>query len=131
MKAIQHLAMNCRDIRRSEAFYAKHFGFRRARTFNAGTGGEFVLIRLGATCLELFAAPAGAPAVEGEPAVGFKHLAFEVPDLEAMRKQLAADGVAVGDTIDCTSILSGMKVCFFKDPDGNLLEIMQGYKDQV
>jgi catechol 2,3-dioxygenase-like lactoylglutathione lyase family enzyme len=34
-----HVAFNCRDVPRQERFYAKHFGFKRSRTFNRGTPG--------------------------------------------------------------------------------------------
>lgn len=131
MSAVQHLALNCKDVKRQEAFYSRHFGFRRARVFNANTPGEFVLLRLGTVCLELFPAKAEAKADIGkEQPIGFKHLAFEVPDLEAAIAELKADGIEPGPIIDCSKILAGMRVCFFDDPDGNRLELMQGYKDQ-
>lgn len=130
MTAVQHIALNCMDIRKQEAFYRKHFGFRRSRTFNAGRADEFVMVRLGDTRLELFTAEAGkAGARGGEQAVGFKHLAFEVPDIDAAVKNLNADDIRTGDVIDCSSSVPGLRVCFFPDPEGNQIEIMQGYKD--
>jgi hypothetical protein len=27
-------------------------------------------------------------------------------------------------------VVKGMKVCFFNDPEGNRLELMEGYQDQ-
>jgi glyoxylase I family protein len=65
MSAVQHVAMNCRDLRVQERFYTKHFGFRRARVFNAGTPGEFIMLRLDATCLELFQVGAEAKSARG------------------------------------------------------------------
>lgn len=56
MNVIQHIAFNCRDLKAQEQFYVKHFGFHRCRTFNAGTPGEFLMLRLGSACLELFPA---------------------------------------------------------------------------
>ena len=132
MNSVHHIALNCRDRAALEAFYTRHFGFRRARVFNAGTPNEFVMLRLGATCLELFQAKPGDVAQRGgEQTIGFKHLAFEVPDIEAAVRQLAADGVQVDKIIDCTALLPGLKVCFFNDPDGNRLELMQGWRDQT
>ena len=131
MNAVQHMALNCKDVKRQEAFYSRHFGFRRARVFNANTPGEFVLLRLGTVCLELFPAKAEALSETGkEQPIGFKHLAFEVPDLEAAIAKLKADGVEPGPIIDCSKVVAGMQVCFFDDPDGNRLELMQGYRDQ-
>lgn len=129
MAAVQHIAFNCVDIRKQEAFYTKFFGLRRSRVFNAGTPNEFVMLRLGNTCIELFSAGPGATVHGGEQAVGFKHLAFEVPDVEAAVARLRADGIPAGDVIDCSGIVAGLRVCFFDDPDGNRVELMQGYKD--
>lgn len=128
MNTVQHIAFNCNDIRRQEQFYTRHFGFRRSRVFNAGTPNEFVMLRLGATCLELFTVCQTARA--GEQSVGFTHLAFEVPDIEAAVDQLHADGVETDDIIDCSGVVPGLRVCFFNDPDGNRVELMQGYEDQ-
>jgi glyoxylase I family protein len=131
MTAVQHIAINCRALREQERFYTKHFGFRRARVFNAGTPDEFIMLRLGSVCLELFSARTPAAAEKGgEQPVGFKHLAFEVPDLGKAIAALKADGIVPGEIHDCASIVKGMRVCFFADPDGNQVELMQGYQDQ-
>lgn len=129
--AVQHIAFNCRNLKSQERFFTKHLGFRRSRVFNAGTPDEFIMLRLGTTCLELFSAPASASSLKAVDApVGFKHLAFEVPDIEATVAGLRADGIATDDIIDCSSIVPGMRICFFNDADGNRIELMQGYKDQ-
>jgi glyoxylase I family protein len=130
MTAVQHIAFNCRDLKAQERFYTKHFGFRRSRVFNAGTPGEFVMLRLGSVRLELFsAAPQPAPARGAEQAVGFKHLAFEVADLDRAIAALQADGIRTDAIIDCSSVVPGMRVCFFDDFDGNRIELMEGYQD--
>ena len=131
MNAVQHIAMNCRDIKAQEAFYTKHFGFRRARVFNHGTPGEFVMLRLGSMCIELFKNPNAGSATGAEQAIGFRHLAFEVKDIEKSVATLQNDGVKVGNVIDCSSIEPGLRVCFFQDPEGNWLELMEGWKDQA
>ena len=131
MIVVQHMAFNCRNLAASERFYTKHFGGRRARVFNAGTPNEFVMLRVGSVCVELFQAGNETKAQTGrEQPVGFKHLAFEVPDLDAAVAALQADGIATDKIIDCSAVVPGMRVCFFNDPDGNRLELMQGYKDQ-
>ena len=131
MKAVQHIALNCRDLHAQEQFYTKHFGFHRARVFNAGRPDEFIMLRLGSTCMELFQAGAVCASDKGgEQPVGLKHIAFEVPHIEEAVRNLNADGIATDEIIDCSSIVKGMKVCFFNDPDGNQLELMQGYQDQ-
>ncbi len=130
MMVIQHFAMNCIDRHRQEALYTKHFGFKRARVFNRDTDGEFVMLRLGGFCLELFDNPDAGEARGGEQAVGFKHLAFEVGNIDQKVAELNAAGVETDAIIDCDAVCRGMRVCFFKDPDGNILEIMEGYQDE-
>ena len=131
MTAVQHIALNCRNHRDQERFYTKHFGFRRARVFNAGKPDEFIILRLGSCCLELFSARNLTASEKGsEQPIGFKHLAFEVPDLEKALAVLKADGIATGEIVDCAAVVPGLRVSFFNDPDGNRLELMQGYQDQ-
>ena len=132
MNAIQHLAINCRDLKAQEQFYTHHFGFRRVRVFNRGTPNEFLMLRLGAACIELFAAPEEARQLLAKPQpVGFSHLAFEVDDLDAAVAKLQAAGIPTDKIIDCSAIITkGARCCFFNDPDGNRLELMQGYQDE-
>jgi glyoxylase I family protein len=130
-KMVQHIALNCRDRIAQEEFYCRHFGFGRARVMEAGTPNEFVMLRLGDTCMELFQARnVPEDAAGGEQPVGFKHLCFEVPDLEAKVKELAAAGYDLDPIIDCSGITPGMAVCFFRDPEGNVLELLQGWQDE-
>ena len=71
---IHHLAFNCRDREAQERFYTRHFGFRRSRVFNEGTPREFVMLRLGATCLELFGTEAGTASGTGGEQIGRAHV---------------------------------------------------------
>jgi glyoxylase I family protein len=131
MNTINHVAMNCRDLAAQEAFYTKHFGFTRARTFHRGEPGEFFLLKLGSLRLELF--PAERSQTEGqkggEQTVGYKHLAFDVPKLEPVIEALKADGIDTDPIIDVGHIVSGFRIVFFRDPEGNILELMEGYQD--
>jgi glyoxylase I family protein len=128
---MHHVALNCKDLGRQEAFYTRHFGFRRVRVHNAGRPDEFVMLQLGATCLELFSAMGEAKTQSsGEQAVGFKHLAFEVPDLDAALADLHSGGIETEEIIDCSPIVLGLRICFCHDPDGNRLELMQQPGDQ-
>ena len=130
MNSVHHIGFNCRDLFASERFYTKHFGFRRARVFNAGKADEFLMLRLGATCIELFQSAADADGNgSGEQAVGYKHLAFEVPELDAAIQALREDGIATDPIIDLTHVVPGLRICFFKDPDGNILELMENWRD--
>ena len=130
MKTVHHIAFNCRDRKAQEAFYSKLLGFRRARTFNKGKPDEFVMLRLGNTCMEFFQAPPAAKGRGGEQPVGYAHLAFEVANLEEAVALAKAGGVKPENIIDCSSSVPGLRICFFNDLEGNRVELMQGWKDE-
>ena len=54
----------------------------------------------------------------GEQAVGFKHLAFEVPDLEASIAKLRAAGIEPGEIIDAGAQRAGPADLLFQRPGG-------------
>ena len=129
MNAVQHVAFGCRNLQATERFYTKHFGFTRARTFNRGQQDEFFLLKLGNTRIELFQA-VDRSCSGAESQVGFRHMAFQVDDLDRAVAGLKADGIKPDNIIDCSGIVPGMRICFFRDPDGNTVELMQGYRDE-
>ncbi len=129
-RAVQHIAFNCKDRIAQEKFYTQHFGCRRVRVFKAGQPDQFVMLRVGDVYLELFQADAAAldqPA--GPQPIGFKHLAFEVADIEATAAALNAHGTETGRIIDSGDQVPGLKVCFLRDPEGNVIELMEGWQD--
>lgn len=130
MIAIQHFALNCRDLKAQVAFFMKHFGFKKARTFRRGEPNEFFMLRLGSFCMEMFQMKDPGDAKGGEQKVGFKHLAFETDDLEGVKARLEADGYKTENIIDCSQFVPGMKIFFFYDNEGNRIELMQGWKDE-
>lgn len=123
MAAIHHIALNCRDRVAQQRFYCDLLGFRLVRRWNPDTPGEFTMIRLGECCLELF--PGGPDARGGEQPVGFKHLALEVVDIQAKTNELKAAGVPVGEIIDVGGNTPNLRIMFFADPEGNVLELME------
>ena len=129
MNIVHHLALNCRDRHAQAAFYAEHFGFKHARLLNAGQPNEFAVLRLGGICMEFFGAKETG-AQGGEQAVGFRHLAFEVPSLEEAIAKLQAAGVQTDPIIDLGTKIPGWRVCFLRDPEGNVVELVQGWQDE-
>jgi glyoxylase I family protein len=132
VNTFNHIALNCWDLAAQEAFYIKHFGFKRSRTFHRGEPIEFFMLKLGNVRLELFptdrAKTAGLQG--GEQPVGFKHLAFDVPKLEPVLDGLRADGIEPGKIIELSHIAPGFRIVFFRDSEGNILELMEGYRDE-
>jgi glyoxylase I family protein len=131
MIAFNHVSMNCRDVAAQERFYVKHFGFQRSRTFRPGKPNQLVMLKLGSVRLELHPIdPANADQKGGEQSVGFKHLAFDAPKLELAIESLRTDGIEPDPVIDISKHIPGCRVVFFRDPEGNVIELMEGYYDE-
>ncbi len=129
LPAFNHIAFGCRNLAAQEAFYTKHFGFKRSRTFNAGKPNEFFMLKLGTVRLELFPTdPAKTTGQKGgEQPIGFKHLAFDVENIDPILEGIKADGAQADPIIDCGW---GVRILFFRDLEGNIIELMENYKDE-
>jgi glyoxylase I family protein len=131
MIAFNHISLNCRDVAAQERFYVKHFGFQRSRTFRPGKPNEFVMLKLGSVRLELHPSDsAGADQKGGEQSVGFKHLAFDVPKLEPAIASLRAEGIQPDPIADISKHIPGCRIAYFRDPEGNIIEFVEGYYDE-
>ena len=131
-KAMHHIALNCRDNARTEAFYKKWFGFERALTFTDPKGYPVVFIRLGNFYLELFKSTgeAGGDLGEGgEQPVGFKHFALEVESVADYHERMKD---AVTFTVPPTTppAIPHVTLAFFKDPDGNIVQLLEGWEQK-
>jgi glyoxylase I family protein len=130
-----HVALNCRDPLVVERFYTRHFGFRRARVVPLPDGSQIVFIKAGFVYLELFPAegerPVLPPTADGYHFPGTRHLAFQVDDVDAAVAALTADGrtVTLGP-LDFGGFIPGWKTAWVADPEGNIVEVSQGFVDQ-
>lgn len=118
------MALTCKQVDRTEAFYCQHLGFRRVRTCRPGEPGQFVMIRQGDFCLELFPGGLEGPAA----AVGFKHLCFQVDDVDGWYSRLKDVAEFTAEPKN-SAISHWLRLAFLKDPDGNMIELNQGWKD--
>jgi glyoxylase I family protein len=131
-----HLALTCRDPIAVERFYTRYFGFRRARVAPLGDGKQIVFIRNGGMYLELFAAdeplPVPAGTSDGPHSPGVRHIAFKVDNVDATLS-LMGDEVRQRITLgplDFGQFIPGWRSCWLRDPEGNIVEISQGFVDQ-
>lgn len=120
---IDHFAVVTTDVARAARFYTELLGFRETMRLETSHSGTIIFIGLGEAQLELFGGgtPRSGPA-EGRP-VGFTHIALKVDDIDADYERLAAAGIAFD--MKPTTVESGLRIAFFKDPDGNTIELMQ------
>ncbi len=128
-----HVSLNCRDPLLVERFYARHFGFKRARVIPLGKE-QIVFIKSGGVYLELFqtadARPAAAPAKDGPTFPGVRHIAFQVDDVDAKLEEMGAEARITLGPLDFGDFIKGWRTVWVSDPEGNVVEISQGYVDQ-
>jgi len=128
-----HVALACSDPIATERFYTRHFGFRRARVIPLGHE-QIVFLKLGEAYLELFRAresrPLPPPAEDGPWFPGVRHLAFQVEDVDAQLSAMGTDAVITQGPMNFDAFIPGWRTVWVKDPDGNIVEISQGYVDE-
>jgi glyoxylase I family protein len=131
--AFSHVAISCRDPLATERFYTKHFGFRRARVIPLGAE-QIVFVRSGNVCLELFQAKGDSPAppasADGPGYPAWRHIAFQVDDVDAKLADMGADARITQGPMSFDDFIEGWRTAWVADPDGNIVEISQGYTDQ-
>lgn len=113
-----------RDLDRSVAFYTGHVGLPEA---TVSSGGRTALLHAGPTVLRLTEAPEAADGgwVPDDLQKGFRHIGFTVSDIDARAEALHAQGVRF--RMEPTDAYGGVRIAFFYDPDGVLLEFVQGH----
>ena len=128
-----HMALNCKNMAAIERFYTRYFGFKRAREIPLGTT-KIVFLKCGAMGIELFdaegSAPAPTPEGDGHHFPGWRHLAFQVDDVDAKLAELGDAAKITLGPLDFSDFIPGWRTVWIADPEGNIVEISQGYKDQ-
>ncbi len=125
LNKVHHIAIICSDYERSKRFYTEVLGFKIVQeTFRAARQSWKLDLALGGTyIIELFSFPDPPQRPSRPEALGLRHLAFEVDDVEAavkalLDKQVATEPVRVDE-------LTGKRFTFFTDPDGLPLELYE------
>ena len=118
---IQNVIINSTDVARSVDFYTT---FLDAELVGEATAEHAVLDLVTAT-LELRAVPAADSTwVADDLQRGFRHVGFKVDHVDPRADVLKAAGVPFH--LDPLNAEGGVRICFFYDPDGTLLELVEG-----
>jgi glyoxylase I family protein len=122
---IHHVAIIASDYARAKEFYTRILGFEMIReTYREERKSYKLDLRVGDAEIELFSFPNPPPRPSRPEACGLRHLAFTVPDFDAMRARLLGFGLELEEVrIDPTT---GKRFFFFSDPDDLPLEIVEG-----
>ena len=117
IKGVEHVAIATPDPRSLAAWYIQHLNFEPL----LDTGTTVYINSPNSVVLE-FVKAEDVPARPQIRDAGLRHIAFAVDNLEAAHAQLQADGVA----FEAAPILSpGMRLFFFRDPEGNYLHLVE------
>lgn len=135
LQIISQLAITCTDQAVTEAWYSKNFGFRRARVAKLPDGNEIIFLKMADSSfyLELFAADEPSPlpqaSNDGYRFPGFRHLAFKVDDIDKKLAEINNPIVNLGP-LNFDDYIPGWRTIWILDPDGRVIEISQGFKDE-
>ncbi len=128
-----HMAISCKDPIATEKFYTKYFGFKRTRVVPLGNQ-QVVYIKLGNMYLELFQAEGDSPVPptdrDGPQYPAWRHLAFQVDNVDAKLAEMGNDAKITLGPLSFDSFIAGWRSVWLADPNGNIVEISQGYVDQ-
>ena len=130
--SFSHVALNCRSIGATEEFYSRHFNFHRARVIDLGSS-QIVFLKSGNVYLELFQAEGTStpqPTKDGPTAPGVRHLAFQVESVDDTLASIGAEAKPTLGPLSFDAFIPGWRTVWIRDPDGNIVEISQGFTDE-
>ena len=117
-----HVAIICSDYRRSREFYVDKLGFEVVReVWREDRQDDLTMLRSGEVVLELFTRPTAPQRPTQPEALGLRHLAFQVENVEKTAAWLNSRGIETEPIR--TDTINGGRMTFFRDPDGLPLEL--------
>lgn len=128
--ALKDVTIHVRDRAQALAFYRDLLGFRLVEEGETarGAGASTLVFDVGnGHRLRLHAYGDAAQPTAWQPNdlhVGYRHLGFVVQNTDATTARLKAADVPF--TLDPLDATGGVRIAFFKDPDGTLLEVVEG-----
>jgi glyoxylase I family protein len=128
-----HVALNCADQAATAGFYRRWLGFEQVRCVELGDS-QILFLRNGETLLELFPATGDRlfePAQDGPANAGvIRHLAFTTDSVDAFLAELGDEAPVSLGPLDFSDYIPGWRTVWLLDPDGVIVEVSQGYRDQ-
>lgn len=125
VKNIHHVAIICKNYEVSKHFYTQILGLKILAEYYRKERDSWKLdLAIGTTyVIELFSFPNPPARVSRPEALGLRHLAFEVPDVNEAVKNLNAHNVKT-EPIRIDEF-TGKRFTFFEDPDHLPLELYE------
>ena len=122
LKKTHHVAIICSNYEKAIEFYVKKLGFCLIREVNRPQQQDMlIMLESGQIVLELFIKSNAPARVDAPEAMGLRHLAFRVENMDEAVEWLRSRGVETEPVRNDT--INGGRFTFFKDPDGLPLEL--------
>jgi catechol 2,3-dioxygenase-like lactoylglutathione lyase family enzyme len=125
IKNIDHIAINCVNLRKSLEFYGRILGLKQLQTVNCGEFDITYFALPNESRLELFDYHArNREVARRDSDSGLRHVAFQVENVAMHEKALRAAGVKITlSTCDLPDL--GARVLLFLDPNGVTIEFCE------
>jgi catechol 2,3-dioxygenase-like lactoylglutathione lyase family enzyme len=118
IRSTHHVALYTTNFDQLRAFYTDIIGMPIVGGFRSH---QIVFLAAGSTTIELVAVQEATGGTQG-----WQHLALEVADVDTAYAELVAHGVVFHELPqDFPSEQPLFRLAFFKDPDGNEIELIQ------
>jgi len=117
MAKLSHIGIYVKNLDKSLEFYDKVFGFKIINSFTSGEA-KMSMMDIGGGVLELVQRP-GSPTTP--PDGNWSHMAIHDSRFDETVKKIED----MGYTTRKMTIPNGNRLCFFNDPDGHVIEIME------
>ena len=117
INATHHVAVFTQNFGAMEQFYCQTLGLRVTKRWDDVT---IIFIDIGSTTIELIGRET-APASRSTPGA-INHIALHVDDVDASYAELISAGVKIKSA---PANFKDVRICFFFDPDGNSLELVE------
>ena len=122
LKQQHHIAVICSNYEKSKEFYIDKLGFELFGEFYRPEQNDYLrMLRQGDTVIELFVRADAPQRVNNPEALGLRHLAFRVEDIEPAVAWMNSLGIETEPVR--VDPYNGGRFTFFKDPDGLPLEL--------
>lgn len=125
---LHHVTLSAHDVDSTAQWYVDYLGFSMTDRFSLTRpdGRQIDVVRIARPGLQLNISqfPDSVSPDRSTENQGWRHLAFEVEDVDRTYQQLRSQGVQF-ITEPFTYDPPGYRVVFFRDPEGNILELYQ------
>ena len=122
LEGMHHVAVIASEEARTLDFYVNKLGFTlESQVWRPEQRDYLRMLRLGNLVLELFIKPDAPARLTLPEALGLRHLAFRVTNIQAARDWLYAQGIETEPIHKDKG--NGGQYVFFRDPDGLPLEL--------